>query len=136
MPTHRVVLLVEYQADLLDSLGFALRRRGYHVLTARDGDRASELLERNRPDVVVSAVLLPGCSGFELVRLAKERSDGRIPVVLMSRLAGALRDYALALGADHFLAQPFTPAAVVAVVEALCPPSGSGAFARPTATPA
>jgi DNA-binding response OmpR family regulator len=136
MATHRVVLLVESEAALLDSLGFALRRRGYHVLTARDGDRAAELLARQLPDVVVSNLMLPGPSGFQLAQLAKERSDGRTRVVLLSRLAGALRDYALALGADRYLTLPLAPAGVVAAVEAVCPLSGSGTIAWPLATPA
>jgi DNA-binding response OmpR family regulator len=141
MAHHRTVLLVESEPSLLDSLGFALRRRGYHVLTAIDGARAAELLDRNLPDALVLDMFLPAQSGFQVARLAKERSDGLVPVVMLSRIpAEAHRDYAVALGVDSFLAKPGT-AEVLAAVEALCPLpsasrlSGSGSVPWPSATP-
>ncbi len=137
MATHRVVLLVESEPGLFDSLGFALRRRGYHVLAARDGDRAAELLGRNLPDVVVTNLLLAGQSGFQVTRMLKERSNGRVPVVMLSPLTGgAHQDYAQALGVNRFLTAPFAPTSVLAAVETLCPLPGSGTIPWPTSTPA
>jgi CheY-like chemotaxis protein len=141
MANHRTVLVVEPEPALLDALGFALRRRGYHVLTATDGHRAAELLDRNLPDALVTDMFLPGQSGFQVARLAKERSGGTVPVVMLSRVASeAHRDYAIALGVDSFPAK-LDPAEVVAAVETLCPLptasrlSGSGSLPWPTATP-
>lgn len=139
MPAHRTILLVEADPRLLDSLGFALRRRGYHLLTANDGDRAAELIARNVPDAVVLGMLLPGQSGFQVTRLVKERTDGAIPVVMLSDFsAEAHHDYALAVGVERFLTAPFTPTDVLAAVEQLCPlpgESGSGALPWATRTP-
>ena len=141
MAHHRTVLLVESDPALLDALGFALRRRGYHVLAALDGHRAAELLDRKLPDALVLDMFLPAQSGFQVARLAKERSDGAVPVVMLSGAsAGAHRDYAAALGVDSFLAKP-SAAEVLATVEALCPLpaasrlAGSGSLPWPTATP-
>jgi DNA-binding response OmpR family regulator len=141
MANHCTVLVVESEPALLDALGFALRRRGYHVLAALDGGRAAELLTRTLPDALVLDMFLPVQSGFQIARLAKERSDGVMPVVMLSRVpAEAHRDYAAALGVDSFLAKP-SAAEVLAAVEALCPLpaasrlSGSGSLPWPTATP-
>ncbi|HSQ57068.1 MAG TPA: response regulator, partial [Gemmata sp.] len=123
------------------ALGFAFRQRGYHVMTALDGQRAAELIDRHLPDAVVLDMFLPRQSGFQIARLLEERSDGRVPVVMVSPAAGcAHHDYALALGVDCFLVQP-QPSHVLAAVEKLCPLpegsrlDGSGTLSWPAATP-
>jgi DNA-binding response OmpR family regulator len=141
MASHRTVLLVEDNPHRLDALGAAFRRHGYHVLTATDGHRAAELMARGLPDVAVVGMLLPGQSGFQVAALAKAWSNGRLPVVMLADIAAdAHRDYALAVGADVFLARPVSPEGVCEAVEALCPrPTqarrpGSGTTSRPAPT--
>jgi DNA-binding response OmpR family regulator len=141
MALHRTILLAEHHPEHLDAIGFALRQRGYHVLTALDGARAAELVGRNLPDAVVLDMFLPGQSGFQVARLVKERSDDGVPVVMLSpTAAGAHRDYAAALGVDAFLPAP-TIAGVIAALEALCPLppasrlAGSGSIPWPAAIP-
>jgi DNA-binding response OmpR family regulator len=141
MALHRIILLAEHDPELLDAIGFALRCRGYHVLTALDGARAAELVARNMPDAVVLDMFLPRQSGFQVARLVKECSDGRVPVVMLSPVAGdAHRDYAVAIGVDAFLPDP-TATEAVAAVESLCPVpqasrlSGSGSLPWPAAIP-
>src|SRR5262245_30605948 len=122
MASHRTVLLAEDDPHRLDSLGFALRRRGYHVLGAADGNRAAELLARSLPDIAVVEMLLPEQSGFQVAMLAKERSDGRVPVVMLAvSAADPHRNYALAVGVDVFLAPPLVAEELVEAVESLCP---------------
>src|SRR5581483_741858 len=142
MASHRTVLLVEDDPHRLDALGFALRRHGHHVLTATDGHRAAELMARGLPDVVVVEMLLPGQSGFQVAALAKAWSDGRVPVVMLAGIAAdAQRDYALAVGADVFLARPVSPEEVFGAIEVLCPHPvhtrrpGSGTTPHPAPTP-
>jgi len=142
MERHSTVLLVEGEPGLLDSLGFVLRRRGYHVLTAPDASRAAEMFACSTPDVVVVGMLLAGASGFQVARLVKEQSDGSVPVVMTARTAAAHEDYAHALGIDRFLPSPFAPADVAAAVESVCPLpatirlAGSAAIPWRIATPA
>ena len=143
MTSQITVLLVTDDPDLLDALGFALNHRGYHVIPAVSGDRAVDLLLRQLPDIAVLDMLLPGQSGFQLTRLLKERSDGRVPVVMISdHTAQAHRDYAFAAGVDWFLEKWLAPARLLEAVEMLCPPPveirrpGSGSLPRPAATPA
>ncbi len=143
MASSVTVLLATDEPELLDALGFALNHRGYHVIPALTGDRAAELLQRQLPDLAVLDMLLPGQSGFQVTRLLKERSDGRVPVVMMSdHPAPAHRDYAFAAGVDHFLEKWLAPAKLLDVVERLCPVPAeprredSGVTPQPAAAPA
>ncbi|MDB5307914.1 MAG: response regulator [Gemmataceae bacterium] len=123
MKTARTVLLVEDEPEQREAMAFALRRRGYDVVTAGDAAGAEEVLVRDLPDLLVTDMMLPGRSGYQVLRLAAEVSNGRLPAIMMSaNTAPAHRDYALAAGADRFLAKPFSLADLARAAEALCPP--------------
>jgi DNA-binding response OmpR family regulator len=141
MASQITVLLAANDSELLNALGFTLNHRGYHVVTALSGDGAVALADIQLPHLAILDMLLPGQSGFQLTRLLKERSDGRIPVVMISdQTAPAHRDYAFAAGVDRFLEKWLAPTRILELVESLCPlPAerrrpGSGALPRPTAT--
>jgi DNA-binding response OmpR family regulator len=143
MATQPTILLVTDEPYLLDALALLLRRGGYSVLIAPDGDRAVELLLRQLPDLAVLDMLLPGRSGFQITRLLKEQSDRRVPVVMISALTAAPhRDYAFAAGVDWFLEKWLTPSRLLEVVRALCPVPedarrpGSGSIPQPAGAPA
>ena len=122
MVFSRTVLLVEDEVDQLETMAFTLRRRGYEVVTAGDTGGAEEYLARHIPDLLVTEMMLPGRSGFQLLRLAAERWDRRVPAIMMSgNTAPAHRDYALAMGATEFLAKPFSLAELADAAETLCP---------------
>jgi len=143
MASKVTVLLAANDPELLNALGFTLNHRGYHVVTAHSGDGAVALVDIQLPHLAIVDMLLPGQSGFQLTRLLKERSDGRIPVVMISeQTAPAHRDYAFAAGVDRFLEKWLAPTRLLELVESLCPlpvetrRPGSGSLPRPTATPA
>ena len=122
MRTARTVLLVADEPDLREAASLALQRRGYRVHTAADAPAAEAALAGGLPDLLVAEMMLPGASGFQVVRLVAERSDGRVPVVMMSAAASPPhRDYAFAAGADVFLAKPFSLAELARTAEELCP---------------
>jgi CheY-like chemotaxis protein len=142
MPSQMTVLLAANDPELINALGFMLNHRGYHVVTALSGDGVAALANIQLPNLAVLDMLLPGQSGFQLTRLLKERSDGRIPVVMISdQTAPAHRDYAFAAGVDRFLEKWLAPSRLLEIVESLCPlPAeprgpGSGILPRPSATP-
>ena len=122
MRSVRTILLIEDEIDLLEVMAFALQREGYEVLAAADSAEAELLLERGLPDLVVADMMLPGPSGFYVVRLVADRSEGRVPAIMISgNTSTAHRDYALAAGADSFLAKPFALADLLGAVHQLCP---------------
>ncbi len=141
MASQITVLLATSDGELLNALGFTLNHHGYHVVTAQSGDGAVALADIQLPHVAVLDMLLPGQSGFQLTRLLKERSDGRVPVVMISdQTAPAHRDYAFAAGVDRFLEKWMAPTRLLELVASLCAPPaqprrpGSGSLPRPTAT--
>jgi two-component system, OmpR family, response regulator len=143
MAFQTTVLVATNDGDLLNALGFTLNQHGYHVVTAQSGDGAVALIDLQLPDIAVLDMLLPGQSGFQLTRLLKERTDGQVPVVMISdQTAPAHRDYAFAAGVDRFLEKWLAPTRLVELVESICPlrverrRPGSGTLPHPAATPA
>lgn len=143
MSSQITVLLAANDTELLNDLGFTLNHNGYHVVTAQSGDGAIALAGLQLPQIAVVDMLLPGSSGFQLTRFLKERSDGRIPVVMISdQIAQAHRDYAFAAGVDRFLEKWLAPTRLLDLVQELSPRAepqrrpGSGTLPQPTTTPA
>jgi DNA-binding response OmpR family regulator len=143
MSSQITVLLATNDTELLNALGFALNHQGYHVITAQSGDGAVALADIQLPQIAVVDMLLPVRSGFQLAHLLKERSNWRIPVVMISdQTAPAHRDYAFATGVDRFLEKWLAPTRLLEIVETLCPRPeaprrpGSGTLPWATTTPA
>jgi DNA-binding response OmpR family regulator len=123
MVLQRTVLLVEDDPLILDGLGIILQRRGYHVLSAPDGDAAMAIIAQQLPDIAVLDMMLPGQSGFQITHQLKGQSEGRVFVVMMSgNSSAAHRDYAHSAGVDRFLVKPFAIVKLLEAVEGLCPP--------------
>ncbi|HEV7650339.1 MAG TPA: response regulator [Actinophytocola sp.] len=114
------VLLVEDNADMRDYLARLLAGQGWPVRAVGDADAALAHALANRPDLIVSDVMLPGRDGLELLREIRASSAlNRVPVVLLTARAGA--DSAvegLREGADDYVVKPFHPDELVSRVRA------------------
>jgi DNA-binding response OmpR family regulator len=112
MPT---VLVVDDEPIVREVVVRYLERDGHTILEADDGNRARELVELRRPDIVVLDVMLPGMDGLELCRWIRARSD--LPVILLTaRGEEADRIVGLELGADDYVTKPFSPRELAARV--------------------
>ena len=112
------VLVVDDDANIREVARFALARAGHAVELAHDGEVAHARLARGGIDLVVLDVLMPELDGFALCR--RMRASGRVPIVfLSSRGEEADRVLGLDLGADDYLAKPFSPRELVARVAAV-----------------
>jgi DNA-binding response OmpR family regulator len=110
------VLVVDDDPDLLEYVAEVLRLSGYRVVTALDGIRGLDMLGRERPDLVLLDIMLPGLSGDEILdRLAAEK--GQHPPVIVMTAAGRARDRALAHRNPYYLPKPFDPTLLMATVE-------------------
>ena len=112
------VLLVEDDADVLDVTTYALRREGYTVLAAVDGQQALARWEAERPDLVLLDVTLPKLNGFEVCR--RIRHEGETPIIMLT----ARREEedvirGLKLGADDYVTKPFSPRQLVMRMQAV-----------------
>lgn len=115
------VLLVEDEPDISALVAFHLARESYRVRTAADGTEALSIIERERPDLVVLDLLLPGLQGLEVLRQLREQPETRsIPVIILTaRKAEEDRIEGLRLGADDYVSKPFSPQELVLRVGAV-----------------
>jgi DNA-binding response OmpR family regulator len=113
------ILVVEDDPNIADLVEVYLRRDGYRVVQATDGERGLAALERERPRLVVLDVGLPGgVDGFEVCR--RIRAAGEVPVVLLTaRDTEVDRVLGLELGADDYVTKPFSPRELAARVKAI-----------------
>jgi DNA-binding response OmpR family regulator len=100
------ILVVDDEAAILRIVGTSLRVFGYDVVTSSSGEEALKLVESEKPDIMLLDVLMPGMNGFET--LQKLRTTSQIPVIVFSARSSS-REEALRLGANDFIAKPFTP---------------------------
>jgi two-component system, OmpR family, KDP operon response regulator KdpE len=100
------ILVVDDEREIVRALRRALSANGYTVLSASSGEEALEVFAKQRPDLLLLDLLLPGMSGLEVCR--RVRSMSNIPIIVLS-VKGAERDKveALDLGADDYVAKPF-----------------------------
>ena len=106
----RTVLVADDEADLVDLIGYNLKRSGYDVLTAGDGPTALKLAQQHGPDLIVLDVMMPGLDGTEVCRrLKSDAKTAKIPVVMLTaRSEETDIVVGLTLGADDYVTKPFS----------------------------
>lgn len=114
------ILVVDDEKNILELVRFNLEREGYQVLTALDGAVAIELARKEKPDLIVLDVMLPGMNGLEVCReLNREPSTSGIPIIMLSARAEELdRVLGLEMGADDYVTKPFSPRELAARIKA------------------
>ena len=116
--TRGSVLVVDDEPTITEVVSRYLERAGYETRVAGDGPRALQLAGDERPDLVVLDLMLPGMDGLEVMRRLRERD--RISVILLTAKGEATdRVIGLRLGADDYVVKPFSPAELVARVDAV-----------------
>jgi phosphate regulon transcriptional regulator PhoB len=115
------ILVVEDEPDIAKLVSYNLTQERFKVLTAEDGEQALKAIQREKPNLVVLDLMLPGLSGVEVCRILRERPEtAKLPILMLTAKAGeADRVLGLELGADDYLAKPFSPREMVARVRAI-----------------
>lgn len=118
--THRV-LVVDDEPDITGLVAYHLARAGYRVITAANGTEALKSVREERPDLVVLDLMLPGLSGYDvLAELRRQETTRDVGVILLTaRREEPDRIKGLTLGADDYLAKPFSPQELVLRVGAV-----------------
>jgi two-component system response regulator ResD len=118
MEARGSILVVDDEPTITDVVSRYLERAGYVTRVAGDGPRALELAGDERPDLVVLDLMLPGMDGLEVMRRLRARE--RVSVILLTAKGEATdRVIGLRLGADDYVVKPFSPAELVARVDAV-----------------
>jgi two-component system alkaline phosphatase synthesis response regulator PhoP len=125
------ILIVDDEPNILISLEFLMKREGYAVQVARDGQEALDVMVVDTPDLVLLDVMMPVKTGFDVCHEMRASEALRHVPVLMLTAKGRETDVAkgLALGADAYMTKPFSTRELVQKVQALLAsvPSGRAA---------
>ncbi|MBI3271126.1 MAG: response regulator transcription factor [Planctomycetes bacterium] len=115
------VLVIDDEKDLIELVRYNLGKEGLDVIAAADGESGLAIAGRHAPDLVVLDLMLPGMDGLDVCRrLRGEHATARLPILMLTaKAAESDRIVGLELGADDYLAKPFSPRELVARVKAL-----------------
>jgi two-component system, OmpR family, alkaline phosphatase synthesis response regulator PhoP len=115
------VLVVEDEPDIRKLLQYNLAQEHFKVVEAEDGEQALKILKRDIPNLIILDLMLPGLSGLEICRTLREQAEtARLPILMLTAKAGeADKVIGLEMGADDYLAKPFSPREMLARVRAL-----------------
>ena len=112
------VLIVEDEESFSEALAFMLKREGYEVEVAADGNKAIELFDRNGADLLLLDLMLPGLSGTEVCKHIRTKSS--VPIIMLSAKDGEVdKVVGLELGADDYVTKPFSSRELLARIKAV-----------------
>jgi CheY-like chemotaxis protein len=116
------LLVVEDIPDILRLLDATLKFKGFRVVTARNGEEALEAIQRERPALIITDILMPRMDGFSLVHRLRINPETRdIPVIFLTATYVAPEDksFALHIGVTHFIEKPVDLESFLPVIEQL-----------------
>jgi DNA-binding response OmpR family regulator len=117
-PQQKVILLVDDDNEIIESMRAVLENKGYRVLVARDGNAGLTVAERESPDLLVLDMMMPKKSGFLVLEKLKGRPGGLIPTIMITGNEGSRhRAYAEMLGVRDYIRKPFAMEKLVRSVE-------------------
>lgn len=120
MSTKGKILIIDDEADLLETMSFRLSAAGYEVITAQDGLTGIDRAKGENPDLIIMDVMMPGIDGFEtLKRLKEEMSTKKIPAIIFScgKEEEEWAKKSIGLGASGYIVKPYETDALLFTVE-------------------
>jgi phosphate regulon transcriptional regulator PhoB len=121
METPKHILVVDDESDLVELISYNLKKEGFSVDSAMDGETALSKIKKGRYDLVVLDLMLPGIQGMELCRIL--RNDPKIkalPIIMLTARGEEVdKILGLEMGADDYITKPFSPRELVARVKAV-----------------
>ncbi|WP_085900003.1 response regulator [Kiloniella majae] len=115
----QTVLVVEDEPHIVDSLSFLMKKAGFDVFIARDGDAALRMVESRPPDLILLDIMLPRRDGFEVLKYVRANDAWKEMRVILLTAKGRDVDRlkGMELGADDFVTKPFSTKDVVRLVK-------------------
>ena len=129
------ILIADDEVNILISLEYLMKREGFEVFVAHDGQEALDMLRRERPRLVLLDVMMPKKNGFEVCQELRADEALKQTLVLMLTAKGRETDIAkgLGVGADAYMTKPFSTKELVQKVRAMlaAPPASAAAAGSP-----
>jgi DNA-binding response OmpR family regulator len=124
MTSSKTILIVDDDPSILLSLDFLMKKAGYTVLVARDGDEALQLVSDNLPDAILLDIMMPGVDGYEVCKTVKSNPKWSHAKIIMLSAKSRDADIAKAreLGADQYITKPFSTKNLLSEVNKLLYP--------------
>ncbi|MHB1015415.1 MAG: response regulator [Desulfurivibrionaceae bacterium] len=117
---RETILVVEDDENIQQLVGYNLAKAGFHVVYADNGEQALSLIKREKPELIVLDLMLPGINGFEICKLVrKDPKTKNLPIVMLT--AKSEEDdmtAGLDLGADDYITKPFSPKILISRIKA------------------
>ena len=102
------ILIVDDDAEIVESVRYALEGEGYEVVIARDGNQGLALAERESPNLIILDMMMPKRSGFLVLEKLRRMSDDMVPVIMITGNEGSRhKAYAELLGVSEYIRKPF-----------------------------
>jgi len=112
------VLVVDDERTITDGLTFNLKKEGFEVIPAYNGEDALSLFEEHKPDIVILDIMLPGLDGFTVCRILRKQSS--VPIIMLTaRAEKSERLLGFEAGADDYVVKPFFTDEVAARIRAI-----------------
>jgi len=113
--------VVDDEPNIVRSLAYILKKEGYDVSTAKDGEQAMDMVRDSKPHLMILDVMMPRKSGYDVCEEVKSDPDLRDIHVMMLTAKGQVgdREIGLSKGADEYLTKPFSPRLILNKVEEL-----------------
>ncbi len=126
------ILIVDDEPDIVDLVSYNLKKEGFKVTAASDGEKALEKIKRDKFDLVVLDLMLPGIQGVELCRIIRNDPKTALTPIIMLTAKGEEVDRVVGLesGADDYMTKPFSARELVARVKAVLRRTGEKASAE------
>jgi CheY-like chemotaxis protein len=119
LENNKKVLVIDDEAYIRRVLELKMKNRGYHVITAKNGEEGFDIIQKQKPDIVISDINMPIMDGKTLVEktngLKKDRAF--LTIIITARINPEDRDWIGNMQDTLFMEKPFSPARIVEVVE-------------------
>ena len=113
------ILIVDDDAEIIESVRYALEGEGYEVVIARDGNQGLALAERESPNLIILDMMMPKRSGFLVLEKLRRMSDDMVPVIMITGNEGSRhKAYAELLGVSEYIRKPFQMDKLLRAVDA------------------
>lgn len=113
------ILIVDDEQDIVETLVFMLKQKGYECISANDGEEGLKLAKDEEPDLIILDVMMPKINGYKICRLLKyDARYKKIPIVMITA-RGQEQDKAIGeeTGADEYITKPFEFSTVIEKIE-------------------
>jgi len=109
------VLIADDESHIVNILKFNLKKAGFDVITAGNGEEALNMISNEMPDLIICDVMMPKVTGFEVCQKVKNDENlKKIPFILLTAKGQDVdKDAGFKYGADHYLTKPFSPKSIV-----------------------